>query len=157
MADVTKQARAKNVFDTICRMLDGEEFKYNADPQAMRIKCGARGEDLPMELTFLVDADREFVSAMSHMPFTIQEDKRLDLAIAISAINNVLISGSFDYDLSDGHILFRLTTNFKDSTLSTAVFEYMLYVSFKTIDEYNDKFLMLSKGMMTMEQFLQKL
>lgn len=39
--------------------------------------------------------------------------------------------------------------------LCKELFEYMLMVSAATIDEYNDKFLMIAKGMISFEQFLE--
>lgn len=52
-------------------------------------------------------------------------------------------------------LLFRLTSSYKESTLGEALFEYMIMVSAATIDNYNDKFFMISKGMMTVQQFIE--
>jgi hypothetical protein len=65
------------------------------------------------------------------------------------------VDGCFDYDLSDGQILFRLTSSYRDSLLSEALFEYMVMVSASTIDKYNDRFFMLAKGMISLEQFIE--
>ena len=152
-----KLARAKATFDTICQALDSNEWHYQKDEENLKIESGAQGDDLPMELTVRVDAERQVVMLLSHLPFVIQEDKRLDVAVAVSAVNNALVDGSFDYDLTSGHLFFRMTNSFLDSTLGKDVFTYMLYCSCQTIDAYNDRFLMLAKGMMTMEQFLTAL
>ena len=66
-----------------------------------------------------------------------------------------MINGSFDYDLNDGEIRFRLVTSFRESTLSEELFMYMVLVTAKTVDDYNDKFLMVSKGMMSIQQFIE--
>ena len=50
-----------------------------------------------------------------------------------------------------------MTNSFLESKISEEVFAYMLYCSCQTIDEYNDKFLMLAKGMISIEQFLSTL
>ncbi|MBR6742530.1 MAG: hypothetical protein IKM09_03700, partial [Clostridia bacterium] len=94
---------------------------------------------------------------ISHMPFVIHEDKRLDVAIAVTALNNRLVDGCFDYDIKSGHMFFRMTNSFIDSRLDEEVFAYMLFCACKTIDDYNDKFLMLDKGMLSLEQFLSSL
>ena len=69
-------------------------------------------------------------------------------------MNDRLVDGSFDFDMAEGRISFRLTTSYIESILGKKLFEYMLMVSASTIDEYNDKFLMISKGMISFEQFL---
>ena len=73
----------------------------------------------------------------------------------ISVINNNLVDGCFDYDLSDGTIIFRMTNSYLESEVSRELFEYMLFLSFTTVDEYNDKLMMLSKGLISLAQFLE--
>lgn len=154
MAEEKNLIQAKAVFDSFCRTLDSHDWHYQKDESELSIECGAQGEDLPMKLNIYVDADRMLVMLLSHLPFAIQEDKRLDVAIAVSAINNILVDGCFDYNVGSGHLCFRMTNSFIESTLGEDVFSYMLFCSAQTIDEYNDKILMLAKGMLSMEQFL---
>ncbi len=154
MAELKNLEQAKTVFATVCQALDKHEWRYKKDEEKLSIECGAQGDDLPMEITIRVDAERRLVMLLSHMPFVIQEDKRLDVAIAVSAINNLLVDGCFDYDVTTGHMFFRMTNSFIESETSAEVFSYMLFCACHTIDEYNDKFLMLAKDMLSMEQFL---
>lgn len=153
MAD-EKLERAQKVYGTLCSTLDSHEWHCKKDEEKLSIDCGAQGEDLPMEITIKVDAERQLIMLLSHLPFVISEDKRLDVAIAVSAVNNKLVDGSFDYDIADGHMFFRMTSSFIESEIGNELFTYMLMVSCHTIDEYNDKFLMLGKGMMSIEDFI---
>lgn len=157
MAELKNYEQAKVTFTTLCQALDNHQWHYKKDEDELSIECGVQGDDLPMEITVKVDADRMLVLLISHMPFVIQEDKRLDVAVAVSAINNALVDGCFDYDLATGHMFFRMTNSFIESKISEAVFAYMLFCSCQTIDEYNDRFLMLAKGMISIEQFLSSL
>lgn len=157
MAELTKLEQAKAVFATLCQALDNHEWHYTKDEEKLSIECGAQGEDLPMEINIHVDTERLLVLLLSHIPFAIQEDKRLDVAIAISAINNTLVDGCFDYNVASGAIFFRMTNSFIESKISEEVLTYMLMCSCSTIDDYNDKLLMLSKGMVSIEQFLASL
>ena len=43
-------------------------------------------------------------------------------------------------------IMFRMTSSSGESILGEDLFEYVILVSARTVDDYNDKFLMLSKG-----------
>ena len=154
MAEFKDLERAKKTFDTLCRALENNDWRYQKDEEALTIECGARGEDLPMELNIRVDPDLMLVVLLSRIPFAIPEDKRLDMAIAVSVVNNRLVDGCFDYNVMTGNLLFRMTNSFMESQIGEDVFSYMLYCSCATIDDYNDKFLMFAKGMLSMEQFL---
>ena len=155
MAEVKNLELAKSTFATLCRTLEKNDWKYKKNEAELSVECGAQGEDLPMELNVKVDADRMLIMLLSHLPFKIGEDKRIDVAIAVSAINNAMVDGCFDYDVATGHMFFRMTNSFIESTISEEVISYMLFCSCQAIDEYNDKLLMVSKGMLPIEQFLK--
>lgn len=154
MADEKQLKRAREAFQALCEMLDEKDWHYDKDAENLLISCGAQGEDLPMKIRIEVDAERQLIILLSQMPFTIPEDRRTALAIAVSAANNGMIDGSFDYDYLGGNIIFRMTSTFRDSLVGKEVFEYMLYCSCFTIDNYNDKFLMVAKSDMSNEEIL---
>jgi len=135
-----------------CLSIKPEKVVFVGDKKPMK-----KQEDVYLRLTekYNIQVVFEYVSFFSKLPFNVEEDKRIDVALAICAVNYWLADGSFDYDLSDGSILFRLTSSYKESTLGEALFEYMVVVSAATVDNYNDKFFMMSKGMMTYQQFIE--
>ena len=153
MADENLE-RAKRVFDTLCATLDEHKWHYQKNEEELTIECGVQGEDLPMEITIKVDVEKQLVLLLSHLPFIVSEDKRLDVAIATSVANNGLMDGCFDYDITDGHMFFRMTNSFIESEIGSDVFNYMLFFSFHLIDKYNDRFLMLAKGLMSLNDFI---
>lgn len=157
MAEQDNVILARATYETLCRFLDSKKRQYTKDEEQLLINCSVRGEDLAMPITVKIYSDRLIAVLISHMTFEIPEDKRLDVAIAICAINNRVINGSFDYNIKDGSIYFRMSNSFMESELSTEVFEYMLMCSCSTIDEYNDKLLMLAKGMISLQQMLASL
>ena len=144
MADEKVMKQAKSVYETICKTLDAREWKYTRHDEDLTITCGARGEDLPMDLVIMVNPNAQVVSVISPLPFKIKEDKRVDGALAVCIANYGLINGSFDYDLSDGEIRFRMVSSFRESILGEELFNYMVLVTASTVDEYNDKFLMMA-------------
>ncbi len=154
---MSENNNARATFDTLCLALDNMDWKYNKHEEDLTVTCGAQGDDLPIEFVIDVNEKRELVILLSQMPYTIEEGKRLELAIAISAVNNMIVDGCFDYNVKTGKIVFRMTNCFADSVLHDEVFAYMMLISSKTIDEYNDKFFMIGKGMLSLEQFLSSL
>lgn len=155
MIDERKMKTAKSVYETICKTLESREWNITRHDEDMVITCGARGEDLPMDLIIVVNAGAQVVSVYSPMPFKIPEDKRVDAAIAVCAANYGLVNGTFDFDLSDGEIRFRIVSSFRESILGEELFNYMVILAASTVDDYNDRFLMLAKGMFTLDQFLE--
>ena len=147
--------KAVEVYDTLCSMLDNIGWKYDKVEEKLMVKSGVKGDDLPIDFLVVVKPRNQVVQFISSMPFNMPEDKRVEGALAICTANYGLVDGSFDYDLSDGQILFRLTSSYRESLLSEALFEYMIMVSASTIDKYNDRFFMLAKGMITLEQFME--
>lgn len=154
MAEVN-MARAKQTYDILCKMLDNKNWHYDKMEEDLIIKSGVKGDDLPIDFIMRVNPRNEIVSFISWLPFKADESKRIDMALAICAANYGLADGSFDYDLSDGTILFRLTSSYRECTLSEDLLEYMLLVAASTVDEYNDKFFMISKGVLTVQQFIE--
>lgn len=155
MAEEKEIRQAKAAYDTLCDMLKERDWHYESDADNFTIMCGARGEDLPMEIRIQVDPERLIVTLLSQMPFSVPEDKRVEMALAVSAINFSLVDGSFDYNFVDGTMLFRMTSSYRESLVGKDMFEYMLYVSCKTIDDYNDKLLMIIKEKMTLEDLVK--
>ena len=155
MANLSKNERAYQMYCNLCAALNHEDWKYTKDNSDLSVRCTATGDDLPIDLYVKVDAQRQLVQLYSALPFTVKEDKRLDFAIAVTAINNGLVNGCFDFNIQNGNLMFRMVNSFKGSSLSEDVFAYMIYCSCATVDEYNDKLLMLAKDMLSITDFLE--
>ena len=155
MQNENKHERALLVFQTLCKNLDYHEWRYKKDEERLTIETGARGDDLPIEISIEVDEMRQLVLLLSHQPFVVPEDKRIDMAVAVSVVNNRLVDGCFDFDVKNGHMFFRMACSFRDSILGDDLFTYLVFCSSQTVDEFNDKFMMLSSGMISVEKFIE--
>ena len=148
---------AKKVYASLIKMMDANGLKYERIDNELTIRSGFNTDDFPVEFLVQIDTERSLVRLMSKLPFSMPEDKRVDGAIAVCVANNGMVNGSFDYDVSTGDIWFRLITTFRgDMDLSKEAFEYIIHVAVGTIDKYNDRFFMLSKGMMNIQEFIEK-
>lgn len=154
MTDEAKKAAALAAYQTLCDALDAKNWKYEKHPEELEVTCIARGDDLPMKLVIQVDEKRQALRVLSLLPVTVPEEKRVDMAVAISLINNGIVHGCFDYDVKGGNVLFRIVGTFFGCTLSKDACMYLVLCACQTIDNYNDKLLMLSKGLITVEQFI---
>ena len=155
MVEERVMKQAKSVYETICKSLENNGWNYTREEEDLVIRCGIRGDDLPMDIVIIVNPKAQVVSLFSPMPYKIKEDKRVEAALAVCVANNGLVNGAFDYDLSDGSIHFRVVSSFCESILGEELFNYMIMIAAGTVDIYNDKFLMISNGMMNFQQFLE--
>lgn len=154
MADENKIKQAKTVYNTLCNALDSRGWKYQSHPEDMVVTFTYAGEDIPMEFIVFIDSDRQLVRMLSRLPCKFAEDNRADGAVATSYINYKLADGSFDYDYSTGEVMFRLTATFIDSLISEDLLLYMVACACCIVDEYNDKLLMVAKGMLPVDRFI---
>lgn len=156
MAEEINMEKAQKVFDSLTRMLDNRDWKYEKHEEDLLIKSRITGDDLPIDFFVRVIPRAEVIQLVAPMPFHMPEDKRVDGAIAVCFANYGLINGSFDYDIRDGEIAFRLTTSYRATDLADDLLEDMIFVAASTSDNYNDRFFMLAKGMITIQEFIQK-
>ncbi len=154
MADNNKLIYAREAYDGLCKSLDSIGWKYQRMDDELKIMFGVNGDDLPMTFLAIVDADRQLVRLISLLPFKMNKDKMVEGAVSVCAINYLLADGSFDLDLEEGNILFKLTSSFRNSLLGEETFKYMVAVACHTIDLYNDKLFDLSEGRLSMGDLL---
>ena len=156
MVDESEVVLAKKVYDTICAAIERREWEYQKDDERLVINFGVNGDDIPMQFIMVVDVERQLVRMMSPMPFKMAEDKRMEGAIVTCVANFGMVDGSFDYDVADGTIVFRMTASFRESVIGDGLFQYMISCSCAMVDAYNDKFLAINKGILSVEDFIAK-
>ena len=155
MADELNLVKALEVYNTLLTMMDKKGWHYTKIEEKLMIESGVKTEDIPVSFYVVVNPRNEVVQFLSKLPFDVPEDKRIDLAIAVCVANYQLVDGCFDYDCRDGSLIFRLTSSYRGSQLSEDVFEYMIYCAASTVDAFNDKFFLLAKGELTLQQFME--
>ena len=156
MVDENKMELAKQVYQTLCEAIERREWNFGKDEERLLVHFGVSGDDIPMQFILIVDAERQLIRLMSPMPFKMSESKRMEGAIATCAATFGMADGSFDYDLSDGTIVFRMTASFRESLIGEGLFQYMFSCSCAMVDKYNDQFLALDKGIMSITDFIAK-
>lgn len=153
MAD-QKTMLAQNVYQTVCTALDERNWKYQTDDAKLLVHFGVNGEDIPMQFIIMVDAERQLIRVLSPLSFKMSDEKRVEAALAVCAASYNMADGGFDYDISDGSILFRMAASFRESVIGTGMIHYMISCTCAMVDKYNDKFFALSKGLLSLQDFL---
>ena len=147
---------AKTAYNAIIAMMESDNLKYSKDDNELRIDTGFTTDDIDVRITFLVDAERELVRLFSGLPFKFGEDKRVEGAVATCVANHGMVDGAFDYDFSDGEILFKMADSYRGADFTEENARYLLKVALSTVDNYNDRFFALAKGIMTIADFIAK-
>ena len=147
---------AKAMYDTLCTALDNRGWKYRRNDEDLGVHFGVNGDDLPMDFVIMVNENRPFLQLFSPLSFTVPEDKRVEMAVAVAVSNYGCTNGSFEFELGSGKIMYKLPQYFADSLIGDGCIQYMISLSCHMVDKYNDRFLALSKGIMSLEDFLKK-
>ncbi len=156
MSEEKKMEAAQQMYRALCAALDAREWKYAKVEEELLVHFGVNGDDLPLRFVIVVDADRQLIRVLSALPFKISNEKRIEGAIATCAVSCHLADGSFDYDISDGTILFRMAASYADSQIGEGLFQYLISYTCHVVDEYNDQFMALDKGVLSIGDFLDK-
>lgn len=154
MAEVD-MTRAYEVYYNIVNHLNSVNWKFDRNDDDLVISTGVHSEDLPINFIIAVNAKNQVVQFLSKLPFNMAEDKRVEGAIAVCMVNYGLIDGSFDYDINDGKIIYRLTCSYRGSSIDGDLINYIIIIASQTVEDYNDKFFMLSKGMIDLKKFAE--
>lgn len=160
MEDVKMEKRAIEVYETLCSALDKLNFKYEKEGKDSdgdyTVRFSGVGDDLPMEFVMFCDVGRQLIRVMSQMPFAFSEDKRVEGALVTCRANYMMVDGNFDYDFTTGKVVFKITSSFRDSLIDGELLLYMVRLAISMVDEFNDQFFAVDKGMMSVDEFMQK-
>jgi len=160
MATDKQKKAAEAVFNTIIRHLDNGGLKYkvvDAPGDDYMINLTMRGDDLPVDLFIIVDADRELIMVKSP-EFTKFDADKIDVAAkAVCCINNAIADGSYALNIDKGNIMWTITSCFRGSLVGEETIRYLIGVSVVTLDKFNDMFLMLNMGVLDLDTFRQKI
>ena len=157
MANEKELKLAKEVYKNLAEMLDARDWKYGKDEENFIIYFGVNGDDMNMPFVIFVDSDRQLVRLSSRFPFKVDKDSRVTVAVALNYVNYQLADGSFDFNVGDGTISFRMTSSFRESVIGAELFSYMVDCTAETVDRYNDKVLALANKEMDIGQFVDSI
>ena len=147
--------QAKTVYGTLCKMLTDKGLKFKSFDEDLTVTFGFKGEDIPVEIIANIDPERLLITMFSQLPFTVPENKRADVALAISMVNCSIVDGSFGFDYNKGTVVFKITSRFNESLIGKSLLEYMMVICYHTVERFNDKFFLIANGKMSLEELQQ--
>lgn len=159
MASEKQMQEAKTIYEALKNFFADVDYRYKViaeEPEKIYVlEYGVRGEDIPMDFRILIEVERGIMKFISPQPVRFAPEKRPDAAMAICAINDAIVDGSYSMDLQDGTVTYMQTTCFRGSLISPEVFRYMIGLSNSIVDAFNDKLLLLQNGIMDLDAFIK--
>ena len=153
---MAKTQAGLNAYRTLISMMNNQGLKYTSFDDKLHVELGFNTDDLDVNLICIIDEERELVRILSFLPFKFPEDKRVEGAIAATVANHGLVNGSFDFDMSDGEMLFKCVNSYKNGDFNEDIAHYMVSIVVSTVDDYNDRFFGIAKGMISIQDFIEK-
>ena len=154
MKDEAMTLKAKAVYQQLKDALDRKGWEYRAVDEDLVIVSDYTGEDVPIRFLFRVDKDRQCLTFHTSEFATFEQKDYLDATLAICVANHGMTFGHFDFDMTKGSVFYTMSNSFVGADLGEEFFLAMLATAVITVDRYNDRFIMLSKGLIDFKQFV---
>ncbi len=155
---MNNQERAKAAFEAITGFMDEAKLKYDCEPDKLVAFVTITGDDFPVTLMFSVSAEKQRVETYSQMPFEIKQDKGVDVATALAAVNSRIAYGKFCLYFDKGLCTYENSEYI--TGLGGFTPEYgksLVGPAYSIIEEYNDKLYAINKGLLTVKDFTASL
>ncbi len=155
MADELEMKHAKAVYEVFCNALKEDDWSFEPMDDQLSLSLGVKGKNLNIDLGIIVNEKRQTVTVGYALPFEVIEDRRMEMAIAVCMANSKVACGLFDYDISDGTILFRLVHCFNDCPFTKDLARTLIGKACSSVDHYYDRLRALGTGVIDLERFLE--
>ena len=142
-------------YNAIIKGLNAMGWKYSVGEYMHTVSYTVTGNGLPMSFMMTVDGENRLISVMSKLPIKVESDKYSDIAMAVCYANYKMADGCFHFDREKGHIYFKMSASYLNSVVGNKLIEYLANVSASTVDRYDDKFLAIANGDLTIIKFME--
>ena len=148
-----QQNISQSAFEAICFAMTNLKWDYSRNSSGLQVESRIWGNDIPMDIVVAVDAENAMIKVRSELPFEVKENENINISLAVSMINVNLEYGSFKYSSAEKKVWFAINYRFIGCEMSISVFEQILQYAVEMIDDYNDKLLLLSDSLMSLDEF----
>lgn len=138
-------SHTRNLMSVVCAML--EEFGYtyhDLDESTVQL---AIGTPHGIYQFYFTAADKtSFIRVIGHYGSRVPVDRRAAIAEALVRINWRTGIGSFDLDLSDGDVRYRIGMDVEDGLMSQKMADNMLGFSIHMLEKYHEPLMRIAFG-----------
>ncbi len=144
--DDIKLKIATNVYNSIVEKLQGRGYELEREDDSLTAYFQAETSVLPITFAVTVNADKQSLMLIATSDITFPKDRLSDGAIATCVTNCMLVDGGFEFEYATGKLVFRVSSSFKGSVISTDVFDYLFRRAYNASLTYCTELSKLAKG-----------
>ena len=152
----TDMKSAKFTYRTLLYAVEKKGWTCGKNDNNLSIDYGVNGDNLHMDFDVSIDAERQLVRLISKIPLKFDLKRIVAGAISICTANYFLSGGSFDLDISNGNIMYRITTSYRDSNISYEALIFLMDYAAWAIDKFFEALQAVANGKMNAVQFYEK-
>lgn len=154
MADIIKTGKAVNVYHKLIETLDSIGWKYSTLEDEPGVIYTVNGDDMIMEFIVTIHPDAQLLHFLSILPMRFDEEKRMDGLMAACAVSGKVPWGTFSFNMETSKIVYGASSIFSDCEVNEGWFTQQMDMAHAVVDMYNDRFLALAKGYISIEEFI---
>ena len=137
MEKIKSPTPAQVTFINLLHHLKDVSLKVDIDMDRLVVHFGTAGDEGPnLSVLIQVDEDREYFLIVSVSTITCKRNQRRVMADLLCRINYKMALGSFDLDMRDGEIRYRVGQKFGSSPAPKDVIEHCLGLSLIIHERY---------------------
>jgi hypothetical protein len=148
---------AQSVCRTVCEYFDDMKWHYKkteGDDEDLIIETSTLTDDLDINTKIIIEPKQELITFMSTLPYSLSTKEYGRMAVLINQVNDRFVWGNFDYLEERGRIYFEITQSYTSSLIGKPLIEKMTRYIFSIVDDYNEKFFLFDRGMISAEKVL---
>ncbi|MBO4391219.1 MAG: YbjN domain-containing protein [Lachnospiraceae bacterium] len=153
---MAETAKGEELYNQVCNVLKKKNWDPECNPDDLVVSVSIDGEDLPISMNIRIKERLEAISIFCLLPFDMTEEHRMDVAAAINFVNSTLDEGSFDFNIQTGDVGFRVTALYgAQCIIGDELIDHLTEVAVSNLNRFTALFFALSKGMISLEKFLE--
>ncbi len=129
------------MYQAACKALKENDWSFAEHPENLVITAGAKGDKMPIPLIIQEQRNINTLSIYSELPFTVPETARDRIAVAINLINYNIINGCFDYQCTQGKIIFRIAQYVGEGGITPNDIHHLILTAYFTANKFNHRIL----------------
>jgi len=146
--------QAHRIFKSMCTAFDKRELKYQTETESFTVKLQFSGEDISFDISLSVIPETQLLTVNSKLPFTVSAEKIEEISLATSMANCEIAFGNFDFNYRQREVSFRSCMSIEECIIGDGCFNYLLDSACFAVERYNDKFVGLNLGFISLEEFV---
>ena len=157
-ASPSPAAECPSMSDVVKAHLEAHDWKYKEkeypDPNRRLFLSGFQGEGGSFQVVFDMNEGSQTLSISVRSQFNFPRAHRLPLCEYIARANYSLILGSFEIDMSDGEVSFKVASFAENFTDAMVLRNF--HVGLSAMNEHFPKMMKVAYGVLTTEQAFAK-